>query len=495
MAGFDKTTQNLNANNILTIEGDYTQNKGNSFLKIAFDANDSMATHSKITNSKLKANDYTIQGGNLEYVTIFKNGNNAIKSGDVFDINLDDLNEKLQNFDKVFVEDTNTLTFEIDKNDKTKFVAKYKEGAFATGSGNAGFEDALENLLDSISKNGNQQYNDFFGNLDVNTDRETFKKIVESLEKNAPTPSLKDNFVMQNKLMLDNTSFLLKSFTQGTPQKVAMTDSDLGDTALQQILKDFTNKSEISVNAGYGYLDQKDYISDTFSFNVQGKKEINDTFTLGSFFDYSYTNGDGDLIHTKNNLFTAGLSGLYSLQNNYSLLGGLSLGFGFNETQRGIIGLPNTLNGDYNTYNFSTQIGVAKDISIPYFTLKPTILVNYIGAKQDSFSEEGMFAQSYQGDTYHNFSTSIGANLGYDTTFKNHTFYFNTLAFYNLRFNNKLTSIAAFKDAPNSKLKLRVKLINTTFTLGLMQNYKVKLIWELLDSLVRLAKHTTSSML
>ncbi|MDY3113300.1 MAG: S8 family serine peptidase [Helicobacter sp.] len=469
-AGFDKNTTELRENqNTLSITGNYTQNVGNSLLQIAFDSNDSI-NNLKAINSKLLAAVYNIQGGELEYVSIFKNGDKTIKDGDTLDLELDGLESHLNNFSDIKINGTNTLTFELDSSDKSIIHAKLKDNAYTPDSGNSDFGGALENL----SQGGNsQEYEDFFGNLDINTDKATFAKVINSLEKSAPTPILKDNITLHNKILLDNTSFLLKPFMSGQQSsanaaKVAMSDSDLISPIFKDIWQDSAKRSEFSLNAGYGYLDQKGYSSDTFSLIAQGKKELSDSAILGSFFDYSYSKGDDEFVKTNANLFTAGLNGIYSLGNSYSLLGGVSVGYGINETERSILGATHRLSGDYNSYNVSVQGGVAKDIDLSYFVLKPLVLLNYIGTKQSGYSESGgIFAKTYEGDFYNNFSTSLGLNAAFSKEFAEHTLFLDTFAFYNLRFNNTLTSIAAFSDAPGDKFESKSELDKHNFYFGI----------------------------
>ncbi|MFL1705456.1 S8 family serine peptidase [Campylobacter sp. MOP7] len=427
----------------LNIEGKYTQN-ANGDLEIGFNP---QARH-----TSFNANGYDILGGKLIYTPVYdKNSQDTFANNFEVIVNLGNLPTDNLTID---VKDTNLFDFTV--KDKNIIKINKKQDPLAENKNEEDFKNSINKILDiklgkDFEKNNPRatEYNKFFKDLDKASKSE-FAKTLDSIE-NSPVPSdAKDNLWAQEKLTLDNTNFLLSTFSPMLlpSEPMASLSSDVTDQIAYDALQDSRRDTQISLNSNYIKLNHDEYKSKTYSTNLQAKKLIDENL-LGGSIALATSKSTHKYSSSEQKRISVGISGLLDLGNNYSFIAQGNLGIGFNDLTRYIVGSSSDLKADYKSYLASSQIGILKNFNFENLSIKPVATLNYSTVMQNKFNEQGgIFAKTYDKKRHETLSTSIGLHTSYQLSLNDYTkLNLNGFGYYTLRLNDeKINNKTHFSD-------------------------------------------------
>ncbi|QKF91444.1 S8 family serine peptidase [Campylobacter sp. CCUG 57310] len=427
----------------LNIEGKYTQN-ANGDLEIGFNP---QARH-----TSFNANGYDILGGKLIYTPVYdKNSQDTFANNFEVIVNLGNLPT-----DNLTIDARDTNLFDFTVQDKNIIKINKKKDPFENNNNDDDFKNLINKILDiklskDFAKNNPHaaEYNKFFKDLDKASKSE-FAKTLDSLE-NSPVPSdAKDNLWAQEKLTLDNTNFLLSTFSPMLlpSEPMASLSSDVTDQIAYDALQDSRRDTQISLNSNYIKLNHDEYKSKTYSTNLQAKKLIDENL-LGGSIALATSKSTHKYSSSEQKRISVGISGLLDLGNNYSFIAQGNLGIGFNDLTRYIVGSSSDLKADYKSYLASSQIGILKNFNFENLSIKPVVTLNYSTVMQNKFNEQGgIFAKTYDKKRHETLSTSIGLHTSYQLSLNDYTkLNLNGFGYYTLRLNDeKINNKTHFSD-------------------------------------------------
>lgn len=427
----------------LNIEGKYTQN-ANGDLEIGFNP---QARH-----TSFNANGYDILGGKLIYTPVYdKNSQDTFANNFEVIVNLGNLPT-----DNLTIDARDTNLFDFTVQDKNIIKINKKKDPFENNNNDDDFKNLINKILDiklskDFAKNNPHaaEYNKFFKDLDKASKSE-FAKTLDSIE-NSPVPSdAKDNLWAQEKLTLDNTNFLLSTFSPMLlpSEPMASLSSDVTDQIAYDALQDSRRDTQISLNSNYIKLNHDEYKSKTYSTNLQAKKLINENL-LGGSIALATSKSTHKYSSSEQKRISVGISGLLDLGNNYSFIAQGNLGIGFNDLTRYIVGSSSDLKADYKSYLASSQIGILKNFNFENLSIKPVTTLNYSTVMQNKFNEQGgIFAKTYDKKRHETLSTSIGLHTSYQLSLNDYTkLNLNGFGYYTLRLNDeKINNKTHFSD-------------------------------------------------
>ncbi len=451
-AGF-VTTTDFRSGASLELKGTYNQSDS-GVLKIAFNGETN-------GNTQFIATTFNITGGALEFVPTYSGGE-RLKNGQSIKLNLGELNNHIDKFDNVTNEESNTLKFYYNSNTQS-LEAVFKDNAFISSTDNdAGLAAALKHIAQS--PNLPQSYNQYFGALDT-LSPQNYQAGIDSLAENTSLPNVEDTLNSQRQLSLDNILYLMDSenvaqpfysasFTKPKPIRLAFAQINKSDVILSDILTKLDNfhKNQMILNTNHTYFNHARYKSHTTALNLQ-YKHLHNSFLLGGFVDFAYSNANHTYTQRKTNRFSAGLSGIYDFRA-FSLIALAHFGVGLNSTSHTLL-TPSTnqnLNatkrdGAYNDYTLGLNLGVSKDFALQSFKFKPMWLMSYTSVFQDPYTQSGgIFAKSFSGSTHNTLGSSLGLHINYVKEFERITLLVGGFGFYNVRFLKHLEQNAAFND-------------------------------------------------
>ncbi len=386
----------------LTVNGEYLQtNEATLILDFGNDR-----------NSRLLANSYYIQGGNLQYypLTQFYVVNKEMK------IDLGDLSDHLKDFSNVSVKSNNAIDFDIVLDSDKQTINKSNSLVVIPVVKPDIYNGPVLNIR---TQNLNSNYMNFFQNIE-NADRQTFVKSVESINANqitdtiTKTVSQQQSFAQSSMVLamnpaMFNTMDTIAHFKQeptyfaysGFVSDVAP-DMGLIESApyIWYLAPDY-KRTSADKYSGYNYGlnlafggSPKDYSQFTFNFNfLKSKLDFKDD--LGNF-ESKYINLSANYIYD------------FEIA---KLISGAGIGFGGNKMNRNIIGVDSGISSNYNSRTTTLQIGLAKDFVLnDSFTLTPLVYTNGTYLYQNSFKEHGLlFAREYKKISH--FSTSLSGGI------------------------------------------------------------------------------------
>lgn len=386
----------------LIVKGSYTQEGEQSKLQLDFGNN---------KNSKLIANSYTIKSGILEYIPLAQ----YYTSGTSITIDLDGLEQHLDDFTSVNIEDNNAIEFgvKLDTDKKTiNATTSIKNTAYNIQNSTIG------NAMRAIRADRNlpQDYQNYFAKFDntnPSTHQSTLKSIANTnhLDMLENTINTNASFSQQNMLFaLDPSSFI-------TPQIAPVKISSAGDT--WQFLDIDKKEYYLYVTPHYAYIDDANYYGHQYGVQINLAKQIeHNVLTFNASFADSY------LKYSYGNLNKDSFSISTNYHHNFGflrLLSGLNFSYTQNTMDYTIQNAQTPLNANYDTYIISTQLGVAKDFAKNNFVITPLVYFGYDYTHQDAFKENSnaLWAKHYNKISHHATSLNAGVHMSYLNTLNN----------------------------------------------------------------------------
>lgn len=494
MAGFAPYNKAyIDNNNTLTIDGSYTQ-KDTGSLHILYDG-------SSNTNSKLKANSYSLEGGTLVFIPTYANGSQRLKANQEITITTaDNDNTGSNSFQKALKQaiGQNNLTVKtLSSNlfditfDKESFKLKVqaKDNPFNLDSKNT--DPNLSNVLQSIftADNLSKDYENVIGRLDMNANNKQFNDTIEEIIDSSNLQTQKTLYLGQNSSMFENLNFTLSnanalvgiknnvrlaalSTKQRYEQLLADTStrSDAYDAYYLPLVQMHSDsKVQILTQFNYSKLKAKNYAANSYAFNVQVKSMLTQGFLLGGFIDFDNTQANFKNANVKANTFSIGGNAILNIGDYFDIISSLSAGYGINKEQRHYSLLNQNLEGSYNSYYAMAQIGVGKNIYLhKKVALEPILLMQYNIINNSAYSQsKALFAKSYDSSAYDTLASSLGAHLEVNALdSKSFKVYINAFGFYTYRLNTNLSSNVRFSDFSDKSFIQKENIDRTSIYIG-----------------------------
>ena len=467
-AGFNIGDTEVDSSSVLNVTQKYTQNGGK--LNLLFSGS---------ANSKLDANSYEIKNGDLIYIPVYQGGQALVLEKDKIDINLGTLGNQIDGFKSVTTQDTNTLNLEV-SDDKKSILVSRKENAYTPNSGNQSSSQAIESLLNNTilaTPNAkNSQYREFFGALDT-APAEQFNRVLDSLDERSSVSNVSSVMNQSQRANLNHMVFISNPFNSSLsqpakPQKIASLSGDLNDQIIYDILtQSYLNSSETSVNTNYLKLKSNSASSESWGANIQTKTLVGDNGLIGGMIEITDTNSYFDYAKIDTQRLNLGLSGAYKLTDEFSLLGSVMGGVGFNDKSRQIVGVSQKLDSSYKDYMLNFQAGASYDFRLGSVMVSPVALMNYAYFYQEEFSENQnqLFSQKSYSISNDSVLASLGLNLNYNyESLGGYIWQINGFGFYTQRLGDRsVESRLAYLDSPDSIIYQRAKIDSDNVMFGL----------------------------
>ena len=424
---------------LLSVTGTYTQ-KNSGILQLSFNS---------LGNSKLEANSYTIESGELQYRPLEAQFSTTPQTI-VIDLK-QELKDVLNNFTDVSVLPSNVLDYTLMADRFTLQIIGRPDAYGNILSANLSLAAALRSIASLLNEPSTPtEYRAFFNNF-LNTTQVGSTDYENSLKS------------------LDSDGYLKHS-----SKIFSLQDKNALKTLLHLYEGDDEN---FALSPNYHYGVSKDESFWGFGAKLRAKKTVPNA-NLAGYLGYDDLSSSFEYSTLRSKILSAGLVSTSSLSDYLQFILGLHLGFSQNELERQIYPTNTRLKGTYQNIFASIQLGLAQDyelrsmldtnLAYSAFVLTPLAYLSYKLAYQDAFKEDGqLFAKSYDQGYINSLSANAGFNLRYNFLKNFDSADLNLYSVYErLLSEDELRNEANFKDFANYKFTQQKALAKDKLRFG-----------------------------
>ncbi|WP_185908871.1 S8 family serine peptidase [Campylobacter troglodytis] len=424
---------------LLSVTGTYTQ-KNSGILQLSFNS---------LGNSKLEANSYTIESGELQYRPLEAQFSTTPQTI-VIDLK-QELKDVLNNFTDVSVLPSNVLDYTLMADRFTLQIIGRPDAYGNILSANLSLAAALRSIASLLNEPSTPtEYRAFFNNF-LNTTQVGSTDYENSLKS------------------LDSDGYLKHS-----SKIFSLQDKNALKTLLHLYEGDDEN---FALSPNYHYGVSKDESFWGFGAKLRAKKTVPNA-NLAGYLGYDDLSSSFEYSTLRSKILSAGLVSASSLSDYLQFILGLHLGFSQNELERQIYPTNTRLKGTYQNIFASIQLGFAQDYELrsmldtnlaqSAFVLTPLAYLSYKLAYQDAFKEDGqLFAKSYDQGYINSLSANAGFNLRYNFLKNFDSADLNLYSVYErLLSEDELRNEASFKDFANYKFTQQKALAKDKLRFG-----------------------------